>query len=177
MAELQPAIATRTSKSFMSPLSNAQEHTPTREAVKPSRAQALRDKVEIRLAVNAAGPEIAEILKENGIELDGADWSKVFPHWLIATVDDDVIGCLQVMPSKPIAYCEMLCVKPGVSFKLRAIAIRKLILQGIATAYHGGASYVACNVDYANDKFVGVIEKLNVRRMCERTLFVKRLRD
>lgn len=143
---------------------------------RPSRSQILRDSVEIRLAVDSAGPIIADLLKENGIELPGADWSKVFPNWLLACVGDDAIGCLQVMPSKPIAYCEMLCVSAKASFKLRAIAIRKLILQGIATAYHGGASYVACNIDDGNFKFENVIEKLNVRKMCGRTLYMKRLR-
>lgn len=143
---------------------------------KRTRAVIMREKVKIRLALDETGPLIAEVLKENGIELPGMDWSKVFPHWLLATCDDDVIGVLQVMPSKPIAYCEMLCVRPKVSFKLRAIAIRKLIQQGIATAYHGGASYVACNVDFGNDKFENVVEKLNVVRMCERTLFMKRLK-
>jgi len=144
---------------------------------KRTRAAVLRDKVKIRLALDETGPLIAEILKENGIDLPGMDWSKVFPHWLIATVDDDVIGCLQVMPSKPIAYCEMLCVTEKVSFKLRAIAMLKLMQQGIATAYHGGASYVACNIDFGNDKFTNVIKKMNAQMMCGRFLFMKRLKD
>jgi len=144
---------------------------------KRTRAAVLRDKVKIRLALDETGPLIAEILKENGIDLPGMDWSKVFPHWLIATVDDDVIGCLQVMPSKPIAYCEMLCVTEKVSFKLRAIAMLKLMQQGLATAYHGGASYVACNIDFGNDKFTNVIKKMNAQMMCGRFLFMKRLKD
>ena len=145
---------------------------------KRTRAVVLRDKVKLRLALDETGPLIAEILKENGIDLPGMDWSKVFPHWLIATVDDDVIGCLQVMPSKPIAYCEMLCVTEKVSFKLRAIAIRKLIQQGVATAYHGGASYLGFNIDFGNDKFTKVITKMiNAQMMCGRFLFMKRLRD
>jgi hypothetical protein len=76
-----------------------------------TRAQAIRDKVEIRLAVNEAGPAIEAILKMNGIELQGADWSKVFPSWLIATVDDDVIGCCQVLVSKPVGYVEFMFVR------------------------------------------------------------------
>lgn len=146
-------------------------------APKRTRAVVLREKVKIRLALDETGPLIAEILKENGIDLPGMSWEKVWPHWLIATVDDDVIGCLQVMPSKPIAYCEMLCVTGKVSFKLRAIAIRKLIQQGIATGYHGGASYLAFNVDFGNDKFTTVIKKMNAQMMCGRFLFMKRLKD
>jgi hypothetical protein len=91
--------------------------------------------VEIRLAVNDAGPAIAAVLKANGIELEHADWSKVFPHWLIATVDDDVIGCCQVLPAKPVGYVEFLFVMPSAPFKVRAIAIRKLIIQSMATLH------------------------------------------
>ena len=151
--------------------------TPQTEIIKRTRANVLRDKVKIRLALDETGPMIAEVLKANGIELPGADWSKVFPSWLIATVDDEVIGVLQVMPAKPVSYCEMLFTKPKAPFKLRAIAARKLILQGISTAFHNGSSYVACNVDFGNEKFEGVLEKLTVVRMSERTLFVKRLKN
>ena len=154
------------------------------QAPRRTRAVIIRERVQVRLALDSCGPAIGAILKENGIELPGMSWEKVWPHWLIACDRDategssnEIIGCLQVMPSKPIAYCEMLCVRPKVSFKLRAISIRKLIQQVIATAYHGGASYVACNVDFGNDRFENVVEKLNVVRMCERTLFMKRLKD
>ena len=145
------------------------------ERPRKTRAQVMRDRVQVRLAVgDEAGPLIAEILKENGIELPGTEWSGPLPHWLIACDNDEVIGCLQVMPAKPVSHCEFLCVKPSISFKLRAIAIRKLMLQGLATAYHAGASYVACNVSASNKQFLGVVEK-HMTKMSERTLFVKKL--
>lgn len=148
------------------------------EPPRRTRAAVLRDRIQIRLAVgNGAGPLIAEILKENGIELPGAEWSGPLPNWLIACDGDNVIGCLQVMPSKPVSYCEFLCVRPSVNFKLRAIAIRKLMLQGIATAYHAGSSYIAGNVSADNKKFIGVIEKLNAVRISERVMFAKKLRN
>lgn len=144
-------------------------------SVKPSRAQVVRDSVVVRLAVAEAGPMIAEILKENDIELNGADWSKVFPHWLIATEGDQVIGCVQVVMSKPIGYLEFLFVRPSVSFKLRAIALRKLAIQGMATLYHGGSQYVAGMVAVKDQKFLDVIEKLNVKPLYTAHLVCKRL--
>lgn len=131
--------------------------------------------MEIRLAVNAAGPLIAEVLKANRIELPGADWSKVFPHWLIATVDDEVIGCCQVLPSKPVGYVEFLFVKPTAPFKLRAIAIRKLIIQSMATLYHGGCQYVGGVVAVKNYKFANVLEKLRFVKSYQADMHVKRL--
>ena len=149
----------------------AHMHTMSR----PSRSQILRDSVVVRLATAQAGPMIAELLKENGIELNGADWSKVSPHWLIATVEESVIGCCQVVVSKPIGYMEFLLVKPSVSFKLRAIALRKLAIQGMSTLYYGGAQYVAGMVAVKDQKFLDVIEKLNVLPLYTAHLVCKRI--
>lgn len=140
-----------------------------------SRAQVLRDKVEIRLAVNEAGPAIAQVLKENGIVLEGADWSKVFPHWLIATVDDDVVGCCQVLVAKPVGYVEFLFVRKSVPFKLRALALRKLIIQSMATLHAAGCNYVGGVVALKNFKFANVIEKLNFVKTYQADVYVKRL--
>ena len=142
---------------------------------KRTRAQVMRDKVVIRLALDETGPRIAEILKENDIVLPHADWSKVFPHWLIATVDDDVVGCLQVMPAKPVGWCEFLFVKPSAPFKIRAIAIRKLIISGMATIKAGGCAYVAGMVDTRNKKFSDVLTKLNFLRGSDHMMMIKRL--
>lgn len=131
--------------------------------------------VEIRVAVDAAGPAIAQVLKENGIELSGADWSKVFPHWLIATVGDDVIGCCQVLIGKPVGYVEFLLVRPSAPFKLRAIAIRKLILSSMGQLNHFGCQYVGGVVATRNFKFADVLEKLKFVKTYSADLHVKRL--
>lgn len=108
---------------------------------KRTRAAVLRDKVVIRLAGNEHGLLIAELLKENGIDLPATDWSQVSSHWLIATVEENVIGCVMVIPTKPIAFLEFLFVSPSAPFKLRAIAVRKLALQGMQTLMLAGCSW------------------------------------
>lgn len=148
---------------------------PVHLQARPTRAQAIRDMVEIRLAANSAGPAIAEVLKENGMVLEHADWSDVFPHWLIATVEDDVIGCVQVVRSKPVGYMEFLFVKKSAPFKLRAIALRKLLLQGFGTLRLDGCRYVGATVAQSNTKFLDVIEKLNAKKAFPADLWVKRL--
>ena len=139
-----------------------------------TRAQALRDRVEIRLAVNDAGPQIEAVLKANGIEFE-ADWSQVFPHWLIACVDELVIGCCQVLHSKPVGYIEFLAIHPEVPFKLRAIAIRKLLYQGMNSIYAYGAQYVGGAVSTKNAKFRQVLTDLGFVKCSETELVIKRL--
>jgi hypothetical protein len=140
-----------------------------------TRAQAMRDKVEIRLAVNAAGQLIAEVLKENGVELPGADWNTVFPNWLIATADDDVIGCCQVAISKPVGYLEFLFVRKSAPFKLRAIAIRKLLIQGMTTLHAAGCQYVGGVVSTKNAKFQDAIEKMHFVKTYQADVMVRRV--
>jgi hypothetical protein len=152
-----------------------QVSSDSKVTVRPTRAQVIRDMVEVRLAVNEAGPQIAEVLKANGIELQHADWSKVFPHWLIACVDEHVIGCCQVVPSKPVGYIEFLHTHPEAPFKLRAIALRKMGFQGIATLRMSGAQYVGATVKTKNKQFRKVLEKMQFVKVSETDVMAKRL--
>ena len=140
-----------------------------------SRSQILRDSVEIRLAVNETGPAIEAILRLNGVELPGATWGKVFPHWLLATHGDEVIGCCQVVHSKPVGYIEFLMVHPEVPFKLRAIALRKLLYQSMNSIYAYGAQYVGGVVAKENRKFAEVIDKMGFVKTFPADVFVKRI--
>ena len=127
------------------------------------------------MAVNAAGPAIAALLKENGVDLPGIKWDDVFPHWLLATTGDDIIGCCQVIPSKPFGYVECLFLRKSVPFKLRAIAIRKLMIQSVATLKLAGCSYAGATVATRNFKFANVIEKFNAVKTFSGDIYVKRL--
>lgn len=140
-----------------------------------SRAQMLREKVDIDLAQNDEGEAIAAVLKANGVELE-ADWSKVFPHWLVASVDARVVGCCQILFSKPIGYIEFLFVHPETPFKLRAISLRKLLLGGIASLQHAGCQYVGGAVDTKNKKFSNVLTDLRFFKVGQADLLVKRVR-
>lgn len=140
-----------------------------------TRAQALRDKVDIDLAQDDEGEDIATVLLANGVEIE-ADWSKVFPHWLVATVDARVVGCCQVLVSKPFGYVELLFVHPQTPFKLRAIALRKLIIASMATLQRAGCQYVGGVVDVKNRKFANVLSDLRFVKLVQADLFVRRLR-
>ena len=149
---------------------------------KRTRADVYRERIEIRLAADAAGPLIADILRENGIELDGADFSRVYPHWLIAYdrdaasgSADEAIGCLQLLPSKPIGYAEFLFTRPSVPFKFRAIAVLKLTEQAWGTLMMAGCSYIAGSVDFKNRKFKHILEQQNFVPAIQADVMVKRL--
>lgn len=149
--------------------------TQQSQPLKRSRAEVYRDRVQIRLALDEAGPEIGKLLADNGVVLPGVTWEKVFPHWLIACDGDEVIGCVQVLPAKPVGYLEFLFVKPSAGFKLKAIAIRKLLLQGFASLYQYGSKYVGGVVSTKNKKFADVLGKLNFVPVSSADIHLKRL--
>lgn len=142
---------------------------------KRTRAEVYRDKVKIRLALDETGPQILGILEANGVLLSDADFSKVFPHWLIATDGDEVIGCVMVLPAKPFGFVEFLLVKPSASFKLRAIALRKLCLQAFATLQVYGSAMAISVVDPSNKKFADILRKLGMVNGVSSELMVRRL--
>jgi len=140
-----------------------------------TRAQVMRDKVQIRFATEADGVDIERLLKNNNIELGGTDWTTCTPHWLIAQAEGKVIGCILVLTARPFGFLEFMFVEPSASFKLRAIAIRKLTSQGAVTLATYGCSYMLGFVDKANAKFEEVLKKNGMSRTCEAVLMRKHL--
>ena len=149
------------------------------KVIKPARktrAEIMRDKVKIRLAPDTSGVLIQKILKDNDIELP-VDWTKgIYPYWLLATVEEDVVGCIQVIPAKPMGMIEFLYVSPSAPFKIRAIAAQKLVIQATSTLYHNGSEYAVSTVDAMNGKFYDIIQKYAVK-IAEATIFLKRLKN
>lgn len=152
------------------------EFVETKETKKKTRAQVLRDKVKIRLAPDGAGVLIQKILEDNDVILEGINWSEsIYPYWLLATVDEDVIGCVQVIPAKPFGIIEFLYFDPKAPFKMRAIAAQKLILQAMSNLYQGGVNYSMSFVEQVNGKFYDIIEKYAVK-VGEGSIFMKRFK-
>lgn len=140
---------------------------------KRTRAEALRARIKIRLASNEAGQEIARILAANGVVLPDADWSAVFPHWLIATDGNEVIGCCQVLHGKPVGFVEFLYAKPSASYKLRVIGIRKLMISAMATLHAAKTRYIGGFVDQKNRKLAEVLSKHSFTRIAVGDIVVK----
>jgi hypothetical protein len=88
--------------------------------------------VKIRVAQNAHGQEVRKLLIDNGImeAMTNTRWDDIFPYWLLATVGDEIVGCIQMVAAKPYGFLEFLCVKLGVSKAVRAVTVKKLLLSG-----------------------------------------------
>lgn len=115
--------------------------------------------VVIRVARNETGDAIKGLLVDNGImALTDARWGDIFPHWLIATINDDVIGCLHVVPSKPFGYLDFLCVKQGVSKSVQAVTVKKLLLTGSGQLRELGADFAVSFVEHRLKSYRNVLK-------------------
>lgn len=140
---------------------------------KRTRASVVRDMVKICLAEPESGSLIAEVIEENKIDLPDVDWNLVSAHWLIAMVGPQSIGCVLVLPAKPFGFIEFLLVKPSFHFKLRAVALRKLSIQAIATLQMYGSDYLFGTS--LEKKFADVMKKNGMVKAAPGDLMVKRL--
>ena len=144
---------------------------------KKTRATVIRESVKLRIATSEDGPRLEALFKMNNVVFPLANWETVSPHWLIATVDDEVIGCLLVVTARPVGLLEFLLVKPTVKFKLRAIAMQKLALLGATTLREYGCAYLSCIVVAENKPFFDVLKKYGFMEAAPATVMVKRLKD
>ena len=142
-----------------------------------TRASVFRDSVVVRIAENADGKRIEALFKVNNVVFPLANWEEVSPHWLVATVDGQLIGCVMVVPAKPIGLVEFLLLHPPTKFKLRAIAMKKLALAAAITLREYGCAYLSCVVVDDNQPFMAVLEKYGFRKAAPATVMVKRLKD
>lgn len=93
--------------------------------------------IKIRLAVNADGPIVGSIVEQEN-EAFSFDWSDIYPYWLVAEHEGEIIGAIQVAYSKPMGRIETLCFREGVIGKTRAITAKKLAMHAASTLRIGG---------------------------------------
>lgn len=109
--------------------------------------------VQVRFATDAEGPAVGAIVKGAGHVVGGCDWSKVYPHWLVAIYRGDMVGVLQICYGIPVARLELLAFLPGVSYRARALAVKSLLSMGIVAAKKAGASMVSGCIPAAQQTF------------------------
>ena len=83
-------------------------------------------------------------------ELDFSDCS---PYWLIAGMYGVAVGCLEVLPGKPIGRLEYLSVSDDVDQRSRAIIVKSLCYAGMMTLKAMGAQAQSIVVGHEHKGF------------------------
>lgn len=124
------------------------------------RAPRAPDPLQLRLARNEDGEIIRDLVVSAGFYVPKAvPWDDIFPNWLVVEYEEEIVGCIQVAMSKPTGYLEYLSVKPGVTTKIKALAVRDLVVAGSGVLMRGGASMVGGMVPFELRSYKNLLKK------------------
>lgn len=96
----------------------------------------------ITMSTDHDGPAILALLEPTYPYLVELDWSHVGPSWMLASLNDRLVGCLQVMPGLPVARLEYLGIHPGLSHTQRAKVAYTLMHTAMGACRAAGCSMV-----------------------------------
>jgi len=117
--------------------------------------------IEIVIATDEMAPEIERLAEANGFAFDGwiIDWSHVSGSWLVAMWEDEIVGCIQVLPAHPVGRLELQFIDPEQHHRVRAIAVKKLLTAGFAALRASGVQGVASTVPYELGDYREILRK------------------
>ena len=100
--------------------------------------------VHVRMAKNDDGPEVARLMEAIGaFDGLGIDWNDLEPNWLICEHSGRVVGCIQVVPARPIGRIECLAIDPEFGLMMRHAITKALVESAISAVYMFGAQAVS----------------------------------
>jgi predicted N-acetyltransferase YhbS len=89
--------------------------------------------------------------------LDAISFDEVYPYWVVSEKDGEVVGCIQVIPAKPIGQLENMGVREDLPQRERIRIGRTLVYHGLGVLRAYGSKAVASMVE--DEKFQHVAEK------------------
>ena len=107
-------------------------------------ARALRE-VKVRFARDSEGSVIAQMVHSSHEGVPNTSWEKVYPSWIVAEREGEIVGCVQVCHSVPIGRLEFLSFLPNLPYRTRALAVKALLnLGALALKKTGAHVLVGC---------------------------------
>lgn len=125
----------------------------------------------IRLAVQADIPAIQQLLDANDLLIKGLDWSEIDNSWWVAEYKDKLVGCMQVLPGKPLGAFTFLAVAP--EYHGSGVGVQLLTTAEIVLGMQGCDGFVSWTF---NPVILKRLERWNTSNLGEVSLLVKRVR-
>jgi hypothetical protein len=87
------------------------------------------------------------------------DWEGSFPYWLVARINEDIVGCLQVVPSRPMGYAEFMSLDEALEPMPKARVFKALESQARAVMTLGGSSVMGCMITFPFKNFKKLLKR------------------
>lgn len=141
--------------------------------------QESRPRLTIRPARNDDGKRIKELVtqKLGGLHdtFKEMSWRLIEPYWLVAEDEGKVIGCIQIIPSLPIAHMDFLCVDQSLRQRDKAICVKGLVMRSLSVAYAAGASITMSTIPFDMKQWKRVCKRRGAVAATQGNIMVKRL--
>jgi hypothetical protein len=119
--------------------------------------RALRE-VRARFARDSEGMAVAQMVHCSHEAVPNVTWGKIYPYWMVAEKDGEIVGCVQVCYSMPIGRLEFLSFAPNLPFRTRALAVKALLNLGTLALKNTGAQMVAGCVGFEQKSFKEILK-------------------
>lgn len=113
----------------------------------------------VRLALDEDGERIRNLFAQTQGTIEGLDWSAVYPHWIVVENKSEIVGCINIAPSKPIGRLDFLAVDPNLRPHAHGKVVRALIVQGLATLKQDGCSASVSQIPFELRAYKRVLKK------------------
>ena len=114
--------------------------------------------IHIRYATDDDAPHLAELAAANGYTVEGVEWKDIYPFWLAAERDGEIVGALNLIAAKPIGWLEMLMLGEGVGRHARGRIVKALVERGCALLAGFGANVAMGSVPDELRSYITVLE-------------------
>ena len=120
----------------------------------------MRSKVHISIASNFEGPAIKALCIQAGFgEYSRLAFDDVYPYWLVAKMDNIIVGAVQTLSGRPVGRLESLCYQSDLSDIDRTRVMGHLVSTGLATLKMDKATMASGMVTFQDKAFKKFLKK------------------
>lgn len=119
------------------------------------------------------GQRIRALLLQDGLNLEGGDWTGLAQTWLVARDRAGTVqACIAVHPGRPVGRLDFLAIEWALKGLSRVKAYKAIMESAVAVLGARGASFVAGVVPYYLPEYGEVVASYGCRQLNEGWLFI-----
>lgn len=120
-----------------------------------------RARIRVALAAPSDYDDVVGLLRASGHHdiAQALDPVRLYPFWVVATVDKTVAACFHLSPGNPMIFVEFMCIDSDLAPRERARLIKRLEGQATATAVTMGASMVCLFIPFEMKQWKKIVKK------------------
>lgn len=132
--------------------------------------------LELKLAQPEHGEAIRRLVKADLLEgLEHLDWTNLGGQWLVVMKADAVVGCIQVLPGKPIGRVDFMVLDDSLTHREKSEATSMLIQQVTMLLRMAGVGAMISVVPDDPDGWPVVLERRGWVPIADGMMMIRRL--